>query len=338
MTASLVEDSVGVSAETGRGRHPWLRILARRGAIGLVAVWFVSAIVYWSTLVLPGDAATAILGQTATPERIAALTAQLNLDTPPLQRYLDWLTGFLTGRFGDSLANGHPVTDLVLPRLANSAVLVVATAIISTLVGIALGTYSALKRDGWFDHLVSMLSLGASALPEFVVAVFVVLTFSVSIFKWFPSASVLDPGEHIWNQPSKAVLPILTLVIVVTPYTLRMMRAATIEALNSEYVELARLKGLSDRMVVIRHAVPNALAPTIGAVGLNILYLAGGIVLVEAVFNFPGIGFALVDAVMNRDVPVIQFVVVWLAVFYVLLNILTDFAVLAVTPRRRLAR
>ncbi|KWX64522.1 peptide ABC transporter permease [Mycobacterium sp. NAZ190054] len=310
-------------------------MLASRLASGVLSVFVVSAIVYWATLVLPGNAASAILGQSATPERIAELTERLNLDEPMLSRYWDWLTGAVRFDFGNSLANGQPVAEYLMPRLENSIVLVVVAAIVSTLLGLALGAWAALRRDKPVDHGLSVVALVASALPEFVVGVFVVLTFSVAIFHWFPAVSVLPPGVHAWERPGQLVLPVLTLVIVVTPYVFRMMRAATIEALNSEYVELATLKGVSRNRILFRHAVPNALAPTIQVVGLNLLYLAGGIVLVETVFNYQGLGLALVNAVNTRDVPVIQFIVVLLAVFYVLLNIATDLLVLLVSPRKR---
>ncbi|WP_082698741.1 ABC transporter permease [Mycobacterium sp. GA-2829] len=319
-------------------RHPVLRMFAARLASGVLSVVVVSAIVYWATLILPGNAASAILGQSATPERIAELTERLHLDDPILSRYWQWLTGAIRLDFGNSLANGQPVTDYLLPRLENSVVLVVVAAVVSTLLGLALGAWAALRRDKPVDHGLSVVALVASALPEFVVGVFVVLTFSVAIFHWFPAVSVLPPGIHAWERPMQLVLPVLTLVIVVTPYVFRMMRAATIEALDSEYVELATLKGVSRNRILLRHAVPNAMAPTIQVIGLNLLYLAGGIVLVETVFNYQGLGLALVNAVNTRDVPVIQFIVVLLAVFYVVLNIATDLLVLLVSPRKRQGR
>lgn len=326
-------------AETGQPfarRHPIARMVATRLASGVLSVFVVSAIVYWATLVLPGNAASAILGQSATPERVAELTERLNLDEPMLSQYWNWLTGAVRLDFGTSLANGQPVTQYLMPRLENSIVLVVVAALVSTLLGLALGAWAALRRDKPVDHGLSVVALVASALPEFVVGVFVVLTFSVAVFHWFPAVSVLPPGVHAWERPAQLVLPVLTLVIVVTPYVFRMMRAATIEALNSEYVELATLKGVSRNRILVRHAIPNALAPTIQVIGLNLLYLAGGIVLVETVFNYQGLGLALVNAVNTRDVPVIQFIVVLLAVFYVLLNIATDLLVLLVSPRKRL--
>jgi peptide/nickel transport system permease protein len=200
------------------------------------------------------------------------------------------------------------------------------------------GVIAAYRRDKPFDDITSVMSLVASALPEFVVGVLVVFVFAVGIVNWFPAVSILPPEQRIWDQPDKLILPTLTLVIVTTPYMYRMVRAAVIEALNSEYAEVAELKGVSAGRLLFRHALPNAIAPAVQVFGLNVLYLAGGIVLVETVFQFPGIGLTLVNAITGRDVPVLQFIVILLAIFYVTLNILTDIIVLLATPRRRAPR
>jgi peptide/nickel transport system permease protein len=224
------------------------------------------------------------------------------------------------------------------PRLANSIVLIAVTAIVSTILGVLLGMWAAARHDSWIDHSLSVTALVASSLPEFVVAVFVVMVFAVTVFTWFPAVSILALGEHIWNEPNKLVLPVVALVIVVTPYVFRMFRASLLEAMTSDYVEVATLKGASTRRLLFGHALPNSLAATIQVVGLNLLYLAGGIALVETVFQYPGIGLSLVASITDRDVPVIQFLVVLLAIAYVFLNVATDVAVLLVTPRRRLPR
>jgi peptide/nickel transport system permease protein len=322
----------------GRAAHPIRSLVVSRVLTGAVSVFVISIIVYAATLVLPGDAATAILGQQATPERLAALRAQLHLDQSPISGYLSWVSSALHGDFGTSLTQRLPVWDIAVPRLANSLVLIVLTAIISTILGVLLGMWAAARRDSWVDHSLSVSALVASSLPEFVIAVFVVMLFGVTVFAWFPAVSILPQGEQIWDEPVKLVLPVLALVIVVTPYVFRMFRASLIEALNSDYVEVAILKGASTPRLLFGHAVPNALAATIQVVGLNLLYLAGGIALVETVFQFPGMGLALVAAITDRDVPMIQFLVVLLSVAYVLLNIVTDVAVLLVTPRKRLPR
>lgn len=314
--------------------HPLLDVLKARLGLGVLSVFVIATIVYFATLVLPGDAATSILGSQATPERVAALRAELNLDQPALVSYGRWLAGLATGDFGTSLASRAPVWDVVEPRLLNSAVLVVLASLCSTVLGVALGAYAAARRDKVLDHTTSVLSLVASSLPEFTVGVFVVLVLAFAIPTGLPSLSILPPGTSILGDPVKLALPLITLVVVTTPYVFRMTRAATIDALISDYAEVARLKGVSERRLIFRHALPNALGPIIQVVGLNLLYLAGGIVLVEVVFQFPGIGLTLVNSVTSRDIPVLQFLVVVLSVFYVAMNLLTDLAVLAVTPRK----
>jgi peptide/nickel transport system permease protein len=244
----------------------------------------------------------------------------------------------LTGSVGNSLANGQPVWDLVVPRLINSAVLVSVSGLIGALSGMLLGAVAAVRKDRAFDHAVSVVALVVTALPEFVVAISLVILFATVVTQVLPAVSMLPPGTWAWQQPELLVLPVATLVIVIVPYIFRMMRGAMIEALESDYVEMATLKGLAVWRVVLVHALPNALPPTVQVIGLNLLYLAGGIVVVEYVFDFPGIGQGLVNAVSNRDIPVIQLIVVVLAAFYVLMNILTDVVALLATPRRRIAR
>lgn len=321
-----------------RPPHPVRDLLVRRIPLGLLSVLFVGVLTYLATRVLPGDAAAAVLGQYATPEALTALRKELGLDQPLISGLISWLGDFVTGHYGNSLASRTPVIDAVIPRLQNSVVLILLVAIVSTLVGVVAGVVAAHRRDGWFDDATSVLALIASALPEFVVGVFVVFVFSIGFLGWFPAVSIIPPDQRIWDQPTKIVLPVLTLVIVTTPYMFRMIRAAMIEALTSDYAEVAQLKGVGTGRLLFRHALPNAIAPGVQVFGLNLLYLAGGIVLVETVFQYPGIGLALASAVQYRDVPVLQFIVVLLAVFYVTLNILTDLLVLLSTPRRRAPR
>jgi peptide/nickel transport system permease protein len=226
----------------------------------------------------------------------------------------------------------------VAPRLVNSAVLVFLAGLIGTVLGVTLGAIAALRKDGWFDHVTSVVLLADTSLPEFVVAIVLIILFATVVFHLLPAVSPVPPGTYAWSQPKLLVLPVLTLVVVIIPYIFRMMRAAMVEALESDYVEMARLKGVPERQVVVAHALPNSIAPTIQVIGLTFLYLAGGIVIVEDVFNFPGIGQGLVNAVGARDIPVIQFIVVVLAAFYVFMNIATDVVALLVSPRRRIAR
>jgi peptide/nickel transport system permease protein len=298
----------------------------------------VSVVVFAATEVLPGNAAYAILGHNATPAQVRALEAALHLNRGLSGQYWTWLSGLLTGNPGDSLANGLPVWGYVEPRIVNSAVLVFVAGAAGTLTGVAAGAAAALRRDGWFDNLTSVTVLAVTSLPEFVVAIALIILLATVVWHVLPAVSLLAPGTYAWSQPELLVLPAATLVIVIVPYILRMTRAAMVEALESDYVEMARLKGMPERRVVLVHALPNAAAPVIQVVGLSFLYLAGGVVIVEYVFNFPGIGQGLVNAVNDRDIPVIQFTVLILAAFYVAVNIATDVIALLATPRRRIAR
>jgi peptide/nickel transport system permease protein len=318
--------------------HPIRHLVVRRTGIGALTLLVVSVIVFAATQVLPGNAAYALLGRSANPARLHALEQQLHLNRGLADQYWAWLSGLFTGHLGTSLANQLPVWTLVEPRLVNSAVLVLLTGVIGTAVGIMLGAIAALRKDSWFDHVSSVVALAVTSLPEFVVAIALVIVFAINVWHVLPAVSILPPGTYAWDQPQLLILPVATLVIVIVPYLFRMMRGAMIEALESDYVEMARLKGVPERRIIFAHALPNAIAPTIQVIGLNFLYLAGGVVVVEYVFNFPGIGQGLVFAVTDRDIPVVQFIVVVLAAFYVLVNILTDVVALLASPRRRVAR
>lgn len=325
------------SSQATRG-HPLMRMLRNRLGAGLMTLLVVSAVVFGATEVLPGNAAYAILGPHATPESLRTLEHKLHLTGSVADRYVTWLKDIVTGQLGQSLANGQPVWHYVEPRFINSAVLILIAGVIGTLVGVLLGVLAALRKDGPLDHGAAVFLLVAISLPEFVTATVVIMLFATLVFRWFPPVSALAPGTYAWQQPSLLVLPVITLVIVIVPYICRMARAAMIEALDSDYCELARLQGLKTWRLALQHALPNALAPSVQVVALSFLYLAGGIVVVEDVFNFPGVGQGLVNAVTDRDVPVIQVIVLVLAAFYVLVNIVSDVIALYATPRRRLPR
>jgi peptide/nickel transport system permease protein len=327
-----------VAAAASRDAHPIVRLIRRRLAIGVVTLFLVSIVVFLATEVLPGNAAFAILGRNATPARVRALTIVLHLNRGVLDQYWTWMSGLLSGHPGRSLVNGLPVWSYIEPKIIDSAVLVLVTGITGALVGVTVGAIAALRKGGWFDHVTSVVVLAVTSLPEFVVAIGLIIVLSTVVWHVLPPVSMLAPGTYAWSQPELLVLPVATLVIVIVPYIVRMMRAAMVEALESDYVEMARLKGVPEWRVVLIHALPNAIAPTIQVIGLNFLYLAGGVVIVEYVFNFPGIGQALVYAVDGRDIPVIQFIVLVLAAFYVVMNIATDVIALLATPRRRIPR
>jgi peptide/nickel transport system permease protein len=316
-------------------RHGLSGFVIRRLLLGLVTLWITSVIIFAATQALPGDAARSILGRSATPESLAELQRQLGLDKPILTQYWEWISGVLTGDLGTSLANSLPVTEVIGERLVYSLFLLLISAVISVPFGIFLGAVSARRRDSAFDQTTSVATLGLASLPEFVVGITLAVLFATTVFKWLPAVAVTEPGVGPWHYPKELILPVITLVIAVVPYTARIMRASTVEILESDFVEMARLKGLPERRVLWRHAVPNALAPTFQVTALNLAYLAGGIVVIEAVFNYQGVGLLLVDSVRARDMPVVQAVTLLIAAMYVVLNLLADLATILVSPRLR---
>jgi len=315
--------------------HGITGFVVRRLLLGLLTLFAASLIIFGATQALPGDAARSILGRAAQPESLALLRHQLGLDKPVWQQYWEWISGVFTGDLGSSLANGLAVTDVLGERLLYSSFLMLIAAAISIPFGIVLGAVSARKRDSAFDQTAGVATLGLAALPEFVVGITLAVLFSTTVFHILPSVVVTEEGVGPWHYPKEFVLPVLTLVIAVVPYTSRIMRASTVEILESDFVEMARLKGLSERRVLWRHAVPNALAPTFQVTALNLAYLAGGIVVVETVFNYPGIGSLLVESVRARDMPTVQAIALLITGLYVVLNLLADLATILVSPRLR---
>lgn len=310
------------------------RLVARRLAISVLILLAVSLIIFFATLLLPGDPARAILGQQATPERIEAINTQMNLDKPAWERYLLWLGGLLTGDFGTSVASGEPVGELLSDRIGASLLLMVAAGLVAVPLGIALGIWSALRR-GRVDNAVTVVSLVLAALPEFVIGIALVALLATTVFPILPAVTMAPPGTHVWEYPRQLILPILVLVLVVTPYITRMMRATILEVLDSGFVEMARLKGVPERRVILRHALPHAIGPVAQVVAIQLAWLAGGVVVVEYVFRYPGLGQALIDAVNFRDVQVVQAVTMIVAVVYVVVNLLADVVGILSNPKLR---
>ena len=313
------------------------KFLIRRIILGIITLFLVSIVVFAATQALPANAAQAILGKDATPERVAALSAQLHLNQPITSQYLHWLGGVLGGNLWTSAATQQSVASLIGSRLANSTFLVLVAAIFALPLSIGLGVWMAVKRDRPADHVLSMTTLVLAALPEFVIGIILVALLATNVAHVFPAFSLVPPGEHAWDEPSVVVLPAATLVIAVTPYISRIMRASMVEVLQSDYVTMARLKGLPNQVVIWRHAVPNAIVPAIQVSALQLAYMAGGVIVVEFVFSYPGIGAQLVDSVANRDVPVVQALTIIIAAAYVILNLLADVATILITPRLRTA-
>jgi peptide/nickel transport system permease protein len=313
------------------------RFLVRRIGLGLLTLLLVSIVVFAATQALPGNAAQAILGRNATPERLAALTRQLHLNQSAFAQYTHWLGHIFQGNLGISAATQQSVTHYISGRIANSAFLVLVSAIVAIPLSIGLGVWMAVRRDKLADNALSVGTLGLAALPEFVIGIVLVLLFGTNVSHILPAVSLIPPGQHAWNVPKVVVLPAATLVLAVTPYISRIMRASMVEVLESDYVTMARLKGLPNRTVIWRHAVPNAIVPAIQVSALQLAYMAGGVVVVEFVFTYPGIGSALVDAVGNRDVPVVQALALIIAAVYVVVNLGADIITILVTPRLRTA-
>ena len=313
-----------------------LRRILVRVAVALVTLWAVSVVVFLGTEALPGDAATATLGQQATPELLAGLREEFGLDRPLLERYGDWLSGFVRGDLGRSVPSGDPVTEVIGGKARNTAVLSAATIAILVPLAVLLGILSAVRRDRAFDHGVAGTTLALIATPEFVVGTLLAVALAVWL-DLLPPVSLVDPSRSLASQVDILVLPVLTLLAAAVAQTIRMVRAGMIDVLDSEYVQMARLKGVPERRVLLRHALPNALGPTIQVIAINVAWLAGGVVVVEAVFQFPGLGLTLTDAVATRDLPTVQAIGMLITAVYIGLNILADVGIILLNPRLRRA-
>lgn len=312
------------------------RLILWRLILGFITLVLVSLLVFVTTNLLPGDPATAILGKSATPESLAYLREELGLNRPIMVRYAVWLRDMATGNLGTSYVGmRQPVSELISGRLYNSFVLASLAAVMSVPLALGIGAYVALKRDSLFDHFTNLTVIVLGALPEFVIGITVILLLATQVLHVLPPVSRLDRSISIWNQIDLLILPTITLTLAVVPYIIRMMRASTIEVLESDYIVMARLKGLPERLVMRRHTMPNAIVPAIQATAISLAWLAGGIVVVEYVFAYPGIGSALVDAVANRNYSILQVLSLILAITYVLLNLIADILTILITPRLR---
>lgn len=309
-----------------------LNLILLRLALGLLSLFAVSVIIFLAVGMLPGDIAQAMLGQSATPETVAAFRAQLGLDLPPFTRFAQWLLRLLHGDLGASLANQRPIAELIGARLGNTLSLAALAALVSVPTALVLGMLAALYRNSWFDRLLNTTALSAVSFPEFFVAYLLILVFSVKL-GWFPSLSNLAPDASFATILERSVLPVATLSLVVIAQMMRMTRASLINLLASPYIEMARLKGIRPSRIIWRHALPNALAPIVNVVALNLAYLVVGVVVVEVVFVYPGLGQLLVDSVSKRDIPVVQACSLIFAATYILLNTSADVLSIASNPR-----
>jgi peptide/nickel transport system permease protein len=314
--------------------HPVLNLVAQRIALGLLLLLAVSAVIFLGVEALPGDTAQAILGQSATPQALANLREKMGLDQPAMVRYFHWLGGILTGDLGKALTNGQDIAQAIGQRLGNTLFLAACAGVISVPLAILLGLVAARYNGRWPDKLISGITLSTISLPEFVAAYFVIylLTQVIPIFN--PVAMVF-PGMGFWERLHAVALPVIVLVLVVLAHMMRMTRAAILNVMQSAYIETAELKGLAPMQVIWRHAFPNAIAPIVSVVVLNLAYLVVGVVVVEVVFGYNALGQYLVDHVSKRDLPVVQAVGMIFAGVYISLNILADVIAIVANPRLR---
>ncbi|RWC31778.1 ABC transporter permease [Mesorhizobium sp.] len=313
---------------------PILKLVAQRIALGIVLLLAVSVLIFAGTQILPGDVAQAILGQSATPESLANLREQLGLNDPAYIRYFHWLGGVLTGNLGTAMSSGQDIATSIKGRLWNTLFLAFWAAIVAVPLAIILGLIAVRYRNGWVDKLISGLALASTSFPEFFIGYVLVYFFAV---KWqiFPGISTVYEGMPFGERMQAIALPATALTLVVLAHMMRMTRAAILNVMQSAYVETAELKGLSAFNVIRKHAFPNAIAPIINVVMLNLAYLIVGVVVVEVIFVYPGMGQYLVDHVTKRDVPVVQAVGLIFAAVYISLNIIADIAAIVANPRLR---
>lgn len=316
---------------------PMSRMVVSRLALGLLTMGLMSGLIFLSAQMLPGDPARAILGRNATPQSVAALRLRLGLDDSAFARYLRWVTDIAHGDLGTSMAAGKPVTEMLAGRVENSMALVVVAAMLSIPLALLLGVLTGARKNSLFDHATSSVLVVLASLPEFVVGVGLILIFSTGLFHLLPPVSQLDLNRSVWSQLDLLIFPAIVLAVAIVPYVARMLRASVIEVLESDYVRMARMKGLKEATILVRHVLPNALAPTIQTVALSLAWLAGGIVIVEYLFNYAGIGAILVDSVESRDLPMVQAIVLLITGIYVLTNLLADIVTILVSPRVRTA-
>lgn len=308
-------------------------MIFKRIGLGVVTLVVVSAVVFFAVYLMPGDLAEELLGQARTPETVANLRADLGLDRPATERYVQWLGGALQGDFGKSLANGRPISELVGGRLVNTLLLAAMAAVVCIPFSLALGILAALYRERLLDRGINVAALTAISLPEFFVA-YILIYFLTVKAGWLPSLATVGPDTPFPERLEKSLLPILTLTLAVSAHVMRLTRAAIVNLLASPYIEMARIKGVRPWRIVVQHALPNALAPIVNVVVLNLAYLIVGVVVVEVVFTYPGLGQLMVDSVSKRDVPVVQATCMIFAATYITLNLVADVLTIVCDPRQ----
>ncbi len=314
-----------------------ISLTVRRLALAVVTLFIISLIIFVGVEALPGDTATAYLGQSATPESLAALRERFGLNAPAYERYFNWLGDALRGDLGESYARRKPVSEIIGYRFRNTVVLSMAATLVGVPLAIVLGIVAGLTRDKWPDVAVSTVSIFGMTLPGFVTATVLIFVFAIRL-EWFPAITLVPTNAPISELLPNIVLPIITLTIIMIAHILRLVRTNMIDVMNSEYVQMAQLKGVPSRRIVFGHALPNAMLPTINIVALTIIWLLGGVAIIETVFNYPGIGRLLVNAIGDRDLVLVQGIALILAVVVIVVNLVADLLTLVLNPRLRTAR
>ena len=313
-----------------------LRLIGKRIAVALLTLLTVSLVVFFITSLLPGDAAQEALGQAATPETVAALREQLGLNQPAHRRYWNWLTGLMSGDPGESMISQMPVKDMIGERLPNSLALAGITTLVSVPLALAIGILAAMYRGTLLDRALSVMTLSMVAVPEFLVATIAVIVFAVKL-RWLSALSLVHEGMTLTESLRAYAMPVMTLSFVIVALMARMTRAAVIEQLDKPYVEMAILKGTGPVRAALFHALPNAIGPIVNAIALSLSYLLGGALIVETIFNYPGIASLMVNAVTTRDMPLLQACAMIFSTAYLLLVLVADILAIIANPKLRRA-
>ncbi|WP_299024569.1 ABC transporter permease [uncultured Sulfitobacter sp.] len=314
--------------------HPIIKLVAQRLTLGILLLFAASILIFAGTTMLPGDVAQQILGQGATPENLANLRAELGLNDPPLTRYFQWLGGIMQGDLGTALTNGRDIAESIGGRLKNTMFLAFWAAVISVPLAIFLGLLAVRYKDRWPDKLISAVTLTTISIPEFMIGYILVYWLAIKT-RWFPSVAIMNDSMSLGEKLNAIAIPVMVLTLVVLAHMMRMTRAAILNVMQSAYIETAELKGLRMLTVIRKHAFPNAVAPIVNVVMINMAYLVVGVVVVEVVFAYPGMGQYLVDHVSKRDVPVVQACGLIFAAVYIGLNLVADIVSIVTNPRLR---
>lgn len=306
----------------------------RRIAIGFLLIWVVSVLIFLITQILPGDAAEIRLGQEATPESLAALRKEMGLDRPAYVQYGVWLGRLLNGDLGVSVAGGATIASLIENRIGNTLFMAGVVSAISVPLSVLIGLLAAMYPGGLVDRIVTSATLGLVAVPDFLVAILLILVLSVQLH-WLPAVSYLSGTESFWQTLRALALPIATLVTVVSAQMIRMTRAGVLNVMSAPYIEMAILKGVPRRRIILRHALLNAVGPIVNIIALNLAYLVSGVVVVETIFAYPGLAKLMVDGVQTRDMAVVQACGMIFCTTYILLILIADIASILSNPRLR---